>query len=78
MHNSITADGHAGQHICCSTMQSNIDNTTNWALTDEEYSAITNIKHQLRLLDGCPWLHEVGPYRYTHILLRGIQACFIA
>ena len=46
-------------------MQSNIDNTTNWALTDEEYSKITNIKHQLRLLDGCPWLHEVGPYRYA-------------
>lgn len=44
-------------------IKSNIDNTTNWALTDEEYSKITNIKHQLRLLDGCPWLHEVGPYR---------------
>jgi hypothetical protein len=46
-------------------LQSNIDNTTNWALSDEEYKAITSIKHQLRLLDGCPWLHEVGPYRYS-------------
>ncbi|DBA86335.1 hypothetical protein WJX79_004682 [Trebouxia sp. C0005] len=44
-------------------IKSNIDNTTNWALSDEEYNAITGIKHQLRLLDGCPWLHEVGPYR---------------
>ncbi|KAL3143958.1 hypothetical protein ABBQ32_003771 [Trebouxia sp. C0010 RCD-2024] len=44
-------------------IKSNIVNTTNWALTDEEYAAITGIKHQLRLLDGCPWLHEVGPYR---------------
>lgn len=44
-------------------IKSNIDNTTNWALSDEEYKAITTIKHQLRLLDGCPWLHEVGPYR---------------
>lgn len=50
-------------HLCL--LQSNIDNTTNWALSDEEYKAITGIKHQLRLLDGCPWLHEVGPYRYS-------------
>lgn len=49
-------------------VQSNIVNTTNWALTDAEYAAITGIKHQLRLLDGCPWLHEVGPYRYCHLL----------
>lgn len=43
-------------------IRSNIDNTTNWALTDEEYKAITGIKHQLRLLDGYPWLHPDGPY----------------
>lgn len=49
-------------------VQSNIVNTCNWTLTDEEYAAITNIKHQLRLLDGCPWLHEVGPYRYLQLL----------
>ena len=51
-------------------LQSNIDNTTNWALSDEEYKAITTIKHQLRLLDGCPWLHEVGPYRYSFCYLK--------
>lgn len=44
-------------------IKSNIVNTTNWALSDEEYASITGIKHQLRLLDGYPWLHEVGPYR---------------
>ena len=49
-------------------LQSNIVNTCNWSLTDEEYAAITGIKHQLRLLDGCPWLHEVGPYRYLQLL----------
>lgn len=48
-------------------MQSNIDNTTNWALTDEEYKAITGIKHQLRLLDGYPWLHPDGPYRSVNL-----------
>lgn len=63
-------------------IQSNIVNTTNWALTDEEYAAITGIKHQLRLLDGCPWLHEVGPYRYCHLLsLRRVppasKHCFL-
>ena len=45
-------------------MQSNIENTTNWALTDEEFAAISGIQHQLRLLDGYPWLHPVGPYRF--------------
>ena len=53
-----------GCHVAAGVVQSNIVNTCNWSLTEEEYAAITGIKHQLRLLDGCPWLHEVGPYRY--------------
>lgn len=55
-------------------MQSNIDNTTNWALSDEEYKAITGIKHQLRLLDGYPWLHPDGPYRLVKSLHASTSA----
>ena len=58
----------SGLHNAVHAVQSNIVNTCNWSLTDEEYAAITGIKHQLRLLDGCPWLHEVGPYRYLQLL----------
>ena len=54
--------------IAVGVVQSNIVNTCNWALTDEEFAAISGIQHQLRLLDGCPWLHEVGPYRYCCLL----------
>lgn len=57
-----------GPDVVVGVVQSNIVNTCNWSLTDEEFAAITNIKHQLRLLDGCPWLHEVGPYRYLQLL----------
>eukprot|EP00891_Asterochloris_glomerata_P002047 jgi/Astpho2/2047/Aster-00543 len=44
-------------------IKSNIENTTNFALSDEDYQEISNIQHQLRLLDGYPWLHKVGPYK---------------
>jgi diketogulonate reductase-like aldo/keto reductase len=44
-------------------IKTNIRNTTNFALEDADYKKMTAIKHQLRLLDGYPWLHPVGPYR---------------
>ena len=60
VHPVYTQPPSAHNSLC---MQSNINNTTNWALSDEEYKAITSITHQLRLLDGYPWLHKDGPYR---------------
>lgn len=39
-----------------------------WALTQEQYTVLSSLKFQQRMVNGAMWLHPRGPYKTMHDL----------